>query len=120
MSSLYISGSVTLTITPSNEVAVNQRVTLLCEFDSDPYVAQFNIISQASTFCQLEESGGTCLKTSCSIGYNVSCPSNKRYSIQVTVPQSWNGETVFCQSAISSEKSNNITFQVTGTVNENL
>nr|XP_022323491.1 hemicentin-1-like isoform X2 [Crassostrea virginica] len=109
----YTTGSIILTVTPSNEVAVNQRMTLLCEFDSNPIVAQFNIISRLSSFCQLEGTGGTCLTTDCSIGDNASCPSNTRYSLQVTVPQSWNGETVFCQSAVSSEKSNNITFRVT-------
>nr|XP_022323489.1 hemicentin-1-like isoform X2 [Crassostrea virginica] len=109
----YTTGSVTLTVTPSNEVAVNQRVTLLCEFDSNPYVAQFNIISQTNPFCQLEEKGGVCMTADCSIGYNLSCPSNTRYSIQVTVPQSWNGESVRCQSVINGEKSSNITFRVT-------
>nr|XP_022323484.1 neural cell adhesion molecule 1-like isoform X2 [Crassostrea virginica] len=109
----YPTGGSTLTVTPSNEVAVNQRVTLLCEFDSNPVVAQFNKVPQTNPFCQLAEKGGACMTTDCSIGYNLSCPSNTRYSIQVTVTQSWNGETVFCQGAAINEPSNNITFRVT-------
>ena len=106
-----------MTVTPSNDVAENQRVTLLCEFDSNPYVVSFKEISESVPFCQLD---ATCDSTNCKIGQSPSCPSDTQYSIQVTVPRSWNGESVFCQSAINGEKSNTITFRVTGTVKVNL
>lgn len=102
-------------VTPSNEVTVNQKVTLLCEFDSNPIVAVFNIDSQI--FCQLD---GTCDSTACSSVYNASCPSDTQYNIQVTVPQSWNGKSVFCQSAAGGEKSNSINIHVTGTMKSNI
>lgn len=114
---IFISGSVTLNVTPSNEVTVNQKVTLLCEFDSNPIVAQFNIESHFSSFCQLDR---TCDSTICSSVYNASCPSDTQYNIQVTVPRSWNGESVFCQSAVGGRRSNSINFRVTGTMKSNI
>ena len=89
-------------------------MTLLCEFDSNPIVAAFTIESQTDSFCKLD---GACDSTACS-GYNATCSSGTQYSIHVNVPQTWNGMSLFCQNLLG-QRSNNISFRVTGTVNGN-
>ena len=115
ISTYFLSGDITLKVHPSNDVAVNQPVTLLCELDSNPIILTFKIESETDNFCVLESKNGMCITSSCSVGFNANCPSNTRYSIQVLVPQSWNGESVFCQSVPSGQRSNAIIFRVTGT-----
>ena len=106
-----------LTVFPSNDVVVNQRVTLLCELDSDtdpPFLAIFYIQPPYSRLCALEPRTGVCKNTTdpCRTLYNASCPSNTRYSIQVNVSQNWNNVSVVCQSLF--DQSNRVIFFVRG------
>lgn len=114
----YISDSLRLTVKPSNNVAVNQSVTLQCNEDpneSTPLVVIFRIQTQGITLCVLEPTDGACRNTTnpCITRYNASCAGPTRYSIQVTVPKDWNGMSVDCQTLIA--RSNSIVFFVTGT-----
>lgn len=115
----FILAGITLTVIPSNVVAVNQSVTLQCELDPNPLfpiVVSFRIESPSSTLCQLEPSNGVCKKTTdpCGTLYNASCPSDTRYSIQVTVSKKWNNVAVACQTVYN--RSNIVVFSVKGIV----
>nr|XP_022289451.1 hemicentin-1-like isoform X3 [Crassostrea virginica] len=109
----------TLTVIPSNDVAVNQNVTLQCELDSNPpspIVVSFRVTSSNTTLCQLQPITGVCKNTIplflCSFLYkfNASCPSTTRYNIQVTVPSSWNNVSVICHTRY--RQSNRVLFFV--------
>lgn len=113
---MLIPGGIKLTVSPSNDVEVNQTVTLTCELD--PYPSTPIIVSFENNFteklCFLEHSNGTCITTSdtCVTGYNASCHNEALYSLQVDVPWNWNGASIYCRTQFS--KSELVVFAVKG------
>ncbi|XP_056009635.1 hemicentin-1-like isoform X2 [Ostrea edulis] len=110
----HIHGSVTLTVSPSGDVEVNQTVTIQCSFELNPIVAIFySSRNPTSQFCDLEPSGGVCKPNTCSRNYVTTCPNDTTYSVQYPVPQSWNGASVYCVGLSGVERSNQVAFSVT-------
>ena len=110
-----------MTVSPSNDVAVNQSVTLHCQLGPNPFqpiVANFeyNNNSHKNQLCTLEPDKGVCKNTSntCRDRYNANCPSDTQFSIQLNVPREWNGNNVICRSAYN--KSDPVVFYVKGIV----
>eukprot|EP00105_Crassostrea_gigas_P024740 XP_011445100.2 PREDICTED: uncharacterized protein LOC105340627 [Crassostrea gigas] len=114
-SSTVVAG-ITLTVSPSNDVEVNQTVTLTCQLDPNPYPPV--IVAFANNFtdilCSLEYSNGKCINTSdaCLTGYNASFHNETLYSLQVPVSWNWNGLSLYCQNLTS--KSNSVLLDVKG------
>uniref|UniRef100_K1Q702 Uncharacterized protein n=1 Tax=Magallana gigas TaxID=29159 RepID=K1Q702_MAGGI len=103
-----------LTVSPSNDVEVNQTVTLRCELDPNPkppITVSFEI-NYLAKLCLLEHSNGKCITTpdTCVTGNNASCHNETLYSLQVSVPWNWNGASIYCQSLFS--KSELVVFDV--------
>lgn len=113
---LLIPGGIKMTVIPSNDIEVNQTVTLRCELDPNPKPPI--IVSFENNFteklCFLEHSHGKCITTpdTCVTGYNASCHNETLYSLQVSVPWKWNGASIYCQTLFS--KSELVVFSVKG------
>lgn len=113
---LLIPGGIKLTVIPSNDVEVNQTVTLRCDLDPNPTPPI--IVSFKNNFteklCFIEHSHGKCITTpdTCVTGYNASCHNETLYSLQVSVPWKWNGASFYCQTLFS--KSELVAFSVKG------
>uniref|UniRef100_K1QLL3 Uncharacterized protein n=1 Tax=Magallana gigas TaxID=29159 RepID=K1QLL3_MAGGI len=107
---------ITLTVSPSNNVEVHQVVTLQCELDpnSVPPILVIFSVKPTTTLCVLEPLNGTCKysQSSCLSTYNASCSNETVFSIQVNVPQSWNGASICCQTIYAT--SNYVNFSVKG------
>lgn len=104
---------ITLTVSPSNDVEVNQTVTLTCELDPNPTppIIVF-FVNNSTVLCTLEHRNGTCFDTltKCETAYNASCSNETLYSIQVTVPWNWSGVAVDCKTFYN--RSNLVVFTV--------
>lgn len=109
----FVAG-ITLTVSPSNNVEVHQVVTLQCELDpnSVPPILVIFSVKPTTTLCVLEPLNGTCKysQSSCLSTYNASCSNETVFSIQVNVPQSWNGASICCQTIYAT--SNYVNFSV--------
>lgn len=111
-----IVAGITLTVSPSSNVEVNQTVTLRCALDPNPappVVVIFKSgIDLMTILCVLEPNNGTCKNTSfCSTCYNyANCLNGTVFSIEINVPKSWNGTSIQCQTVFST--SNYINFSV--------
>lgn len=104
-----------MTVIPSNDVEVNQTVTLRCDLDPNPkppIIVSFVINS--TVLCTLEPRNGTCFDTltKCETPYNASCSNETLYSMQVTVPWNWSGVAVDCKTFYN--RSNLVVFTVKG------
>lgn len=112
-----ISAGITITATPSNNVRVNEVVTLTCELDPNPIppvIVQFHI-DQVEILCTLEPQNGKCKNTTdtCLNMYNASCPTIRTFSLRFRFPQKWNGISVYCSSFFGNSE-NKVNFTVTG------
>lgn len=112
-----ISAGITITATPSNNVRVNEVVTLTCELNPNPVppvVAKF-FIDKFEVMCTLEPQNGKCKDTGdiCLNMYNASCPTITTFSLRFRFPQKWNGISVDCSSTYSRSE-NEVNFTVTG------
>lgn len=112
-----ISAGITITATPSNNVRVNEVVTLTCELNPNPtppVVVNF-FIDKLEVLCTLEPQNGKCKDTGdiCLNMYNASCPTITTFSLRFRFPQKWNGISVDCSSYYSRSE-NKVNFTVTG------
>lgn len=110
------SAGITLTVSPSNIVEVNQVVTLQCELDTNPLppiIARF-VDNQRNTLCTLEPKNASCKNTTdpCLTQYKAFCTNETVFSIQVNIPMAWNGASIYCDSIYS--RSNTVRFTVIG------
>ncbi|XP_061168925.1 synaptogenesis protein syg-2-like [Saccostrea echinata] len=109
------STSITLTVSPSGPVEVNQTVTLQCIFENFPISAAFYSTASIDPFCDLSSvpSGTNCKPTACSTNYIATCPNDRTYSVVYPVPQRWNGKGVYCKGILTGdERSNQVNFSV--------
>ncbi|XP_062572115.1 neural cell adhesion molecule 1-like isoform X2 [Saccostrea cucullata] len=110
--------SITLTVSPSGPVEVNQTVTIRCTFESNPIAALFYTTENPSTsFCDLTKniSANVCIGD-CASKYTTACPTDEIYSMVYPVPRGWNGRGVYCRGLISNERCNQVNFSVTVSV----
>lgn len=112
---LNFSAGITLTVSPSNIIEVNEVVTLQCELDTNPLspiIARF--AANRNTLCVLEPKNGSCKNTTdpCLTQYKAFCPSETVFTIQVNVSMTWNGGSIYCDSIYS--RSNTVNFTVIG------